>query len=149
MDDPVFRMRAKVAKKANGHVFEERFMKLSGLKLALAYRQAIRDETEDLEIQKVWVKKIDTLFERLYMFTNPQMFKNVEDLKELQGLREEVKPEDFAETWEEILKVIPNEIIVEEPQNDLFGNVPEVDPETEEMLTGFVPYKKRKEGDRQ
>jgi hypothetical protein len=145
-------MRAKIASRAGGHVFEERFLKLDGLQLAIAYRQALKEEKEEgegkretiLAIHKNWVERVDNLFKALYMFTNPQLYKNYEDLKNLDALREEIKPEEFPDMWEEILNIIPNEVVVEDPEVDTSKTLPMIDPELEEILTGFVPYKSRK-----
>ena len=150
MDDPIFRMRAKVAQRAGGHAFEERFLKLNGLQLAIAYKQAIKEENEKFEFIKAmnsnWSKKFDNLFKILFMYTNPKMYASVEEMKELNALREEVKAEEFPEIWDEIMQVIPEQIIVEDvvPESN---TIPSIDPETEQMLAGFVPYRGRKDGE--
>ena len=146
-------MRARVAKAAKGHVFEDRFMELNGLKLALAYRQAVKDHNEDFELIKTlndaWTKRFENLFKVLYMYTNPQLYSAYEQSKELEGLREELKPESFPEVWKEIMEQLPEQIIVEEDVADPSDHIPKVDPETADFLAGFVPYKQklREEGD--
>ena len=55
MDDPIFRMRAKIAKAAGGHVFEERFLRLDGIQLAIAYKQAVKEESEQFEFIKMLI----------------------------------------------------------------------------------------------
>lgn len=151
MDDPIFRMRAKVAKKAKGHVFEERFLSLEGIQLAIAYRQAVKEEESEYELIKTlnekWSTKFDNLFKALFMFTNPKLYAAYEENKEMQKLREEVKEEDFPELWEELMKSLPEQIIVEDPEADTSNLFPSVDPETEEVLAGFVPYNLRKDGE--
>lgn len=151
MNDPVFRMRAKVAEKAHGHVFEDRFLKLRGIQLVLAYRQAVKDEDADFEVVKAlnesWKKRFETYFKALFMYTNPKMYAEFLETKDLEMHRDEVKPEEFPELWEEILESIPNEMTVEEEGIDPMGGLPTVDPHTEEILAGFVPYKQRKDGE--
>lgn len=151
MNDPVFRMRAKVAEKARGHVFEDRFLKLRGIQLVIAYRQAVKDENDDFEVVKAlnesWKKRFETYFKALFMYTNPKMYAEFLETKDLELHREEVKPEEFPEIWEDILKSIPNEMTVEEEGIDPAGGLPTVDRQTEEILAGFVPYKLRKDGE--
>lgn len=151
MDDPIFRMRAKVAKAARGHQFEERFLNLSGLQLAVAYRQAVKEEEEKFELVKtmneMWSKKFDNLFKALYMYSNPSMYASYLEAKELEKLRGEVKVEEFPELWDEIMQIIPNEIVVEEPESDPMAHIPKVEPETEEILAGFIPYAFGKDGE--
>ena len=143
-------MRAKVAQKAGGHVFEERFLKLDGIQLAIAYRQAIKEDNERFELIKSlnsnWSKKFDNLFKALFMFTNPKMYASVEEMKELNAVREEVKVDESPEMWEEIMQVIPSEIIVEDIAEET-NVIPSVDPETEQFLAGFEPYRGRKDGE--
>lgn len=151
MDDPIFRMRAKIAQRAKGHVFEERFLKLRGLKLVLAYRQAIQEEKEEFDLIKTlndsWSKRFGNLFKALFMYTNPEMYARFQEMKELDGLRAEVKPEDFPDVWDEIMQVIPNEITVEEPNFNPIDAIPAASQEMEEILAGFVSYQTRKDGE--
>lgn len=151
MDDPIFRMRAKVAQRAKGHAYEDRFMNLSGLKLVVAYRQAMKEEKDDFDLIKTlndsWSKRFHNLFKALFMYTNPKMYAAFEDEKELESLRAEVKPEEFPDLWEEITKVIPDQIMVEDPQSDPLGAIPTLNQEMEEIIAGFVPYVPRKDGE--
>lgn len=151
MDDPIFLMRAKVASRAKGHVFEERFLKLNGIPLVVAYRQALREEEKDHTLIRVlndaWTKRFEHFFKVLYMFTDMDRWVAIEQMKELEGLRGEINAEEFPDIWEEIMSVIPSTVIIEEPKADPFMSIPKLDPTLEEILTGFVPYKIPKEGD--
>jgi hypothetical protein len=151
MDDPIFRMRAKVASKASGHVFEERFMKLEGIQLFLAYRQAIKEEESQDNLIKVlndsWAKRFDNFFKVLYMMVDGEKWAAVEEMKKIASLREEVKPEEFLDLWAEIEQLIPSEIIATAVEGDPLGGLPSIDPEMEEFITGFKPYKFKKEGE--
>jgi hypothetical protein len=151
MDDPTFRMRAKIASRASGHVFEDRFLKLEGIQLFVAYRQALKEEEEEFGLVKtlndVWTKKLDNFFKVLYMMVDGDKWALIEEMKELGKLREEVKPEEFPTLWSEFEQWLPSEIVVEEPEQDPLSHIPTIDPELDEMITGFVPYKFKKEGD--
>jgi hypothetical protein len=151
MDEPTFRMRAKVASRAGGHVFEERFMKLEGVQLFLAYRQAIKEEEAQDNLIKVlnetWTTRFNNFFKVLYMMVDGEKWAAVEEMKKIAELREEIKPEEFPDLWAEIEQIIPSGIIVEEPEEDPLGNLPAIDPEIDEFLTGFRPYKLKREGE--
>lgn len=142
-------MRAKVANRAKGHVFEDRFLKLDGLQLAIAYRQALKDEEAEHKlirsIHENWVERFNSTFKALFLFTNPQMYGTWEQMKELDILRDEVKVEEFPELWDELMQFIPQEVIVDDSDDDPYAHIPKADPELEQMLTGFVPYKRREE----
>jgi hypothetical protein len=151
MDDPTFRMRAKVASRAKGHVFEERFLKLEGIQLFLAYRQALKEEEAEFSLVKTlndaWTKKFDNFFKVLYMMVDGEKWAMVEEMKELHKLREDIKVEEFPDMWAEFETWLPSEIVVEEPEADPLAHVPTIDSELDEIITGFVPYKFKKEGD--
>lgn len=151
MDDPIFRMRAKVASRAGGHVFEERFMKLEGIQLFLAYRQAMKEEESQDSLIKVlndtWAKRFDNFFKVLYMMVDGEKWAAVEELKKISELREEIKPEEFPDLWAEIEQMIPSEIFAVEIEGDPLGGLPSIDPEMEEFITGFKPYKFKREGE--
>lgn len=141
-------MRAKVASRARGHVFEKKFMDLEGIQLSLAYRQAIKDEKEQMDIvtalHKNWVTRIEDSVKALMLFTNPSLYKSWEDLKDISKHQDELKVEEFPEVWEELMKIIPQEVYVEDVKPDPLVNVPTVNPEISEFFTGFVPYNQRK-----
>lgn len=146
-------MRAKVASNAGGHVFEERFMRLDGLQLAIAYRQAVKEDNEEKNTIKIihenWAQRIEKLFETSFMFTNPKLYSAYQEAKEMEGLRAEIKEEEFPQIWEEMLKVLPEEITIVEPEPDPFAKIPALDPELDSVITGFVSYKNLiKEGDK-
>jgi hypothetical protein len=145
-------MRAKVASRAGGHAFEERFLNLEGLQLNVAYRQAIRDEKEQADligaIHKNWATRFDDSMKALMIFTNPALYKSWEDIKELDKYQAELKPEEFSNVWDELMQFIPQEVHVEDTKSNPLANVPILNSEVNEFLTGFVPYHKRmKEGD--
>lgn len=144
-------MRAKVASRSKGHVFEKRFMDLKGFKLAIAYKQAVREEElemkDTLALNEAWSKKIDNLFESLFMFVNPKVYQGVQEARELKTLEKEITVEEFPVMWDELMQVIPDEIIVDDIVADPLSMIPKADPEIEEYITGFAPYKPRKEGD--
>lgn len=134
-------------------MFEDRFMKLDGLQLAVAYRQAIKDQNDEFELIKTlndaWTKRFENLFKVLYLYTNPELYSAYEQTKELEELRDELKPETFPQVWEEIMQQLPDQIIVEEDIPDPVDSIPTIDPETAHFLAGFVPYKDklREDGD--
>lgn len=141
-----------MANRSGGHVFEERFLNLEGLQLSIAYRQALRDEREQAEligaIHKNWVTRFDDSVKALMIFTNPSLYKSWEEMKELNKYQQEVKPEEFPQLWDELMQFLPQEVHIEENVSNPLANVPALDPDINEFLTGFVPYKKRtKEGD--
>lgn len=139
-----------MAKSANGHVFEDRFLQLNGIQLVIAYKQVMKEEEEQFKLIKSinqnWSKKFDNLFKVLFMFTNPKLYGAYEEMKELEDLKAEIKVEEFPEIWSELEQIIPDEVIVEDIQaNGSF--IPEAAPEIEEYLTGFVSYMSKKEGE--
>jgi hypothetical protein len=140
-----------VASRAGGHVFEEKFLRLEGLQLNIAYRQALKEEKEQADligaIHKNWADRIDDSVRVLMMFSNPTLYKAWEDMKELDKHEAELKPEEFPEVWEELMQFIPQEVVIEDIKEDPLAHLP-VNAALEDFLTGFVPYKKQvKEGD--
>lgn len=145
MDDPIFKMRAKVASRAKGHVFEDRFMNLKGLQLMIAYRQALKEETKEKEetgeILKVAIERIEDNFKTLNIFANPKLWLKFEKEKELKEMREEINPDNFNEEWEKWMNILPQQVTVEEDVPDT-PNLPKLDPKIQEIFTGFLPKKK-------
>lgn len=145
-------MRAKVASRAKGHVFEERFKKLSGLQLIIAYRQATKDEQKEFsdlgDILQAAFKRFDNYFEELNIYTNPKLWMEFKKEKELNTMRDEVSPDNFNAIWEETMKFAPAVVMAEAPEPTLSKSLPKLDPKTQEILTGFLPKKRRtlKEG---
>lgn len=148
MNDPIFKMRAKVASKAHGHVFEERFMKLSGLQLAIAYRQAIKEEKEHYdflgELFQAGFKRLEENFKTLRMFTNPDLWVSIKQQEELKSMQEEVKAEEFGNIWDKMMQSIPSIVTVEDDRTNVGSSMPKLDKKTQEIITGFLPKKRFK-----
>lgn len=146
-------MRAKIASRAHGHALEKRFLELKPAQLLVLYRQAMVEEEEakreqiDLirAVNDIWMQNFSTLFKDLQFFVNPQMFKMILEMKDLEKHREEVSAEEFPELWENIMKVIPQTFIVEDIQTN-YGNIPSISPEEEALFAGWVPSKFMKNG---
>lgn len=145
-------MRAKVAERAGGHAFEERFMKLDPLQLAILHRHAIESENQEKqekvdifkEMTKVWFQKFDNLFETLQLFTNTELYRKKIELQKVEGLREELSEENFEEVWDELMNVIPEEYAVEEPKiEDELEDMP-LDPELEEKMVGWIQNRRER-----
>lgn len=140
-------MRAKVASRANGHVFEDRFQKLEGKHLIIAYKQAVKEDKQRYEEIKILEKVLDRKFENLYMFADKDLYQQVQQYKEMGQHREEIPEEEFPELWEEILTQIPEAIVAEEPEQDPYANLLKADQETEDYLAGFTPYNFGEDGE--
>lgn len=146
-------MRAKVASRANGHVFEERFTQLTDIQLMIAYRQALKEEEQEWDdkntLNKHWAEKLDDLFEVLYIFVDAKRYNLVQQMKELEDHRAEVTPEEFPEVWDQLMQSLPEEIIVDEPDVDPLAGLPRISKEDEEFLVGIKRYQMpaREEGE--
>lgn len=129
-------------------MFEKRFLDLEGFQLSLAYRQAIKDEKEHTDllssIHKNWVTRIEDSVKALLLFTNPSLYKAWEDLKDITKHQDELKVEEFPDVWNDLMQFVPQEVFVEDIKGDPLADLPLVNPEISEFLTGFVPYKQRK-----
>lgn len=146
-------MRAKVASRAKGHVFEERFMKLSGLKLIIAYRQAVKEEQKDFdtlgEILQIGFQRFDHYFKELNIYTNPDLWMKFKQEEDLTVMRDQVNPDNFESIWEDTMKFAPAMVVAEEAIPDINNSgLPKIDPQLQNVLTGFLPKNKRtpKEG---
>lgn len=142
-------MRAKIAQRAKGHVFEDRFMKLNSLQLMVAYRQAIKEEKEEVErlgeIYQAGFKRLEENFKELRIYTNPKLWMDLENEKKLQVMRDDVNVDNFDETWNEMMEFIPKTVTVEENVPSLENSkLPKLDKKTQELITGFLPKRKVK-----
>lgn len=140
-------MRAKVASRAKGHVFEDRFMKLSGLKLIIAYRQALKEENKEFEtlgeILKTGFNRLEENFKTLNMFTNPDLFVRVKQEAELKTMREEIDENNFDDIWAETMSFAPKTVTVQENVPDINNStLPKLDKKTQDLITGFLPKRK-------
>ena len=139
-------MRARVAKSCNTHALDPTITSLSLSQLSLLYKQTMQEEKEESEekyslikeLNNFWAKNFGTLFENLEFFVNPKMYQRLEELKELEVYREEVKPEDFEEEWDKMMEILPDAYEVQdvESRNPL-DDLPEMDLE-EDILAGWV-----------
>lgn len=146
-------MRAKVAQRAKGHVFEERFMNLSGLQLIIAYRQAVKEEQKEFETLgetlQATFKRFDRYFEDLNIYTNPKLWMEMQKEQELKVMRDEVNENNFDEEWAKVMSFAPATVMAVEEKPDIKNSsLPKLDPKAQEILTGFLPKTKRqpKEG---
>ena len=141
-------MRAKVASRSGGHVFEKRFVEMSQLQLIIAYRQIVREEEQErkkeggqLEIVKtlheIWMKRIGRLEDNLSFFNDRELYSHVQEMKEIAKHREEVKPEDFPEIWDEMMEHLPQQIFVEDETPDPGDSYESVNAEMDELITGW------------
>lgn len=145
-------MRSKVASRSNGHAFEKRFLDLSLLQLVILYKQAIKEENEELKnkfevinvVNKVWFDRTDVLFKNLQMFINPKLYKAFEDHKELDQHRKEINADNFMETWDELMSIVPEEYIIDESVKVQFAEE-ELDDDIAEMLSGWISRSQRNE----
>lgn len=137
-------MRAKVAKSSYTHALDKDLLALNELELSLLYMQAVRQEEEEKEekyglinkLNEIWSNKFDNHFKALQIFIDIDMYKRLQELKDIEVHREEVDEENFLEEWDKMMKVIPEEYIVEE--NEVFEDLKSMDDELGELLTGWV-----------
>lgn len=148
-------MRAKIASRAKGHALEERFLDLDLTQITLLYHQAMKEEKEENEekfeiinaVNKVWFKHLNTLFTNLQIFTNPKLFKALEDEKKLNVYREDLNEDNFMEEWDKLMDVVPEEFIVDDYKQEKLI-LPEIDDDVEELIAGWVSQgKQRKVGE--
>lgn len=146
-------MRAKIAQRAKGHVFEDRFVKLNGLQLILAYRQAIKEETAEFEmwgeILKTGFERLEDNFKTLQIFTNPQLWAEIKKQEDLKVMQEEISTDNFDAIWADTMTFAPEVVTVEANIPDINNSsLPKLDKKTQDIITGFLPKKthKPKEG---
>jgi hypothetical protein len=138
-------MRNTVASHYGGHALEKRFLDMDFLELRILYEQAMRDKKKTNEdkwemikmLNEFWVENFNVHFENLLMFTNPEAYKMVQEMKDIEGLRGEIDAEDFPEMWNDLMDILPNECIVSDIEADHEASIPVASPEMDEVFSGW------------
>lgn len=126
--------------------------------LMLLYRQVLKEETAERkekfdtinQLNKIWVKNFSELLKGIQIFTNPEMYSELQKLEKLEVLKTDVSEKTFPDLWKEMMKVIPQEYIVEDEKPDISTILPEPDDKISELITGWVSQsqsRKREEGE--
>lgn len=127
-------------------------MNMSQEELIVTYKWAMNVEKKKYEhegnMTRNWAKKIDTLFNNLYIFTNPKMWKHIEEQKDKEEMQEDIPEENFLEYFDHLLYDvgIPDTmyIVQEDGDDDPYqGMVPAASEEKEERMTSFRTFKSR------
>jgi hypothetical protein len=157
IEDPLWKIRAKIASRSGGHALEKRFLDLDITQLYVLYAQALAEEAEERKekmqlvksVNDAWVDNFSSWFRDLRLFVNPDIHFKLQELEKLEIERKEITAEEFPNEWAKILKAIPNTYVVSDQKQESIGYLPIVDSDTEEMIAGWVPspYFKRNDGD--
>lgn len=140
-------MRAKVAAKYGGHAFEDRYMKLDPTQLTILFFQALEEDKKEREghvdlikaVKELLFQKLDAMSELHQVFTNPKMYKAKMDMAEIKEHSKEINEDNFLETWDELMAVIPEEYVVDETSTSVenYLSVEDEKDEWAELISGW------------
>lgn len=111
-------MKAIVLNAKRGVITEERFQKLTPLQWLFHYKEVMQGRNRDKEYVESLVESLQYYLELVGTMANPAAGKELQEFKKLDKARKEIPEEEFPEIWEEIVDMIPKELLVTDTSSE-------------------------------